>query len=58
MPVARAATEEIVSEAKDINADLIVMGAKARTAFAGHAPLSIAYNVVAKAPCPVLTIRG
>ena len=53
-----AAPEEILSEARDTNADLIVMGAKTRTTFAGHAPLSVAYNVVAKAPCPVLTIRG
>jgi nucleotide-binding universal stress UspA family protein len=53
-----AAPEEILAEARDTQADLIVMGAKTRTAFAGHAPLSVAYNVVAKAPCPVLTIRG
>ena len=53
-----AAPEEILAEARDTNADLIVMGAKARTTFAGHAPLSVAYSVVAKAPCPVLTIRG
>ena len=25
---------------------------------AGHMPLTIAYNVAAKAECPVLTVRG
>lgn len=53
-----AAVEEILGEAREINADLIVMGAKTRKTLAGHRPLSIAYNVVAKAKCPVLTVRG
>ena len=53
-----AAVEEILNEARDINADLILMGAKTRRTFAGHTPLTIAYNVVAKAKCPVLTVRG
>lgn len=50
--------EEILEEARDTQADLIVMGAKARKTLAGHRPLSIAYNVVTKAKCPVLTVRG
>jgi nucleotide-binding universal stress UspA family protein len=50
--------EEILEEAHETNADLIIMGAKTRRTFAGHAPLTIAYNVVAKAKCPVLTVRG
>jgi nucleotide-binding universal stress UspA family protein len=53
-----AATEEILIAACEPKADLIVMGAKARKSLAGHAPLSIAYNVVTKATCPVLTVRG
>ena len=50
--------EEILVAAKESKADLIVMGAKARRNLAGHAPLTIAYNVVTKATCPVLTVRG
>ena len=53
-----AAVEEILGEARETNADLIIMGAKTSKAFPGHAPLTIAYNVVAKAKCPVLTVRG
>ena len=53
-----APVEEILNEAHDTGADLILMGAKARKALAGHRPLSIAYNVVTKAKCPVLTVRG
>ena len=50
--------EEILEEARETKAQLIVMGVKTRKSLAGHAPLTIAYNVVAKANCPVLTIRG
>ncbi|HEV2194149.1 MAG TPA: universal stress protein [Candidatus Acidoferrum sp.] len=61
-PVFRAtfgeATEEIITMARETNADLIVMGAKARKNLAGHAPFAIAYHVVTKANCPVLTVRG
>lgn len=53
-----AAVEEILIAARESKADLIVMGAKARKSLAGHAPLTIAYNVVTKANCPVLTVRG
>ena len=52
------AGEEILEEGRETNADVIIMGAKTRKTFAGHAPQSIAYNVVAKAKCPVLTVRG
>ena len=57
-PTFGAAVEEILVAARESKADLIVMGAKARKSLAGHAPLTIAYNVVSKAPCPVLTVRG
>jgi nucleotide-binding universal stress UspA family protein len=53
-----AAVEEILIAARESKADLIVMGAKARESLAGHAPLTIAYNIVTKATCPVLTVRG
>ena len=53
-----AAVEEIFNEAQDTGADLIVMGAKTRRTLAGHRPLSIAYGVVTKSKCPVLTVRG
>jgi nucleotide-binding universal stress UspA family protein len=53
-----APVEEILQEARETKAQLIVMGVKTRKSLAGHAPLTIAYNVVAKANCPVLTIRG
>lgn len=53
-----SAVEEILLATKESRADFIVMGAKARKNLAGHVPLTIAYNVVTKAPCPVLTVRG
>jgi nucleotide-binding universal stress UspA family protein len=53
-----SAVEEILIGARESKADLIVMGAKARKSLAGHVPLTIAYNVVTKSTCPVLTVRG
>jgi nucleotide-binding universal stress UspA family protein len=53
-----AAIEEILEQERETKADLIIMGAKAESFFAGHTPLTIAYNVVAKAKCPVFTVRG
>ena len=52
------AAEEILTHAREYNAGLIVMGTKKRSNLAGHAPVTIAYNVVTKAICPVLTVRG
>jgi nucleotide-binding universal stress UspA family protein len=52
------AAEEILQQARETQADLIIMGAKPRKSLAGHVPLTVAYNVVAKATCPVLTVRG
>jgi nucleotide-binding universal stress UspA family protein len=51
------AVEEILNDAGKTHADLIIMGAKTRRNLAGHVP-TIAYNVAAKAQCPVLTVRG
>jgi nucleotide-binding universal stress UspA family protein len=53
-----SAVEEILIAARESQADLIVMGAKPRRSLAGHVPLTIAYNVVTKSTCPVLTVRG
>ena len=53
-----SAVQDILGVARQCQADLIVMGTKARHSLAGHAPLTIAYNVVTKATCPVLTVRG
>ena len=52
------AVEEILVAIRESRADLVVMGAKARRSLAGHIPLTVAYNVVTKATCPVLTVRG
>jgi nucleotide-binding universal stress UspA family protein len=49
---------EILRFAQEHNADLIVMGAKARTGLAGHVPGTKAYKVVSSAHCPVLTVRS
>jgi nucleotide-binding universal stress UspA family protein len=61
-PVFRATfgevVEEILTMGREANADLIVMGAKTRKNLAGHVPATIAYSVVTKARCPVLTVRG
>jgi len=50
--------EEILRIAEDTQADLIVMGAKARAGFAGHVPGTKAYKIVSQAHCPVLTVRS
>lgn len=48
---------EIIRFAKEVNADLIVIGTHGRGAIA-HALLgSVAEKVVQKAPCPVLTVK-
>ena len=52
------AAEEILQQVRETNAELVVMGAKTRTSLAGHVPMTVAYNVAAKAACPVLTVRG
>lgn len=48
---------EIVREAKELPADLIVMGTHGRNAVAQMLLGSVAEKVVRKAPCAVLTIR-
>ena len=50
----------IVDAAADNSVDLVVIGAKAYEGSLAHfeVPLSIAYRVVAHAPCPVLRVRS
>jgi nucleotide-binding universal stress UspA family protein len=50
--------EQILRIAQETNADLIVMGAKARGSLAGNVPHTKAYRVVCGAQCPVLTVRS
>jgi nucleotide-binding universal stress UspA family protein len=50
--------EEILRIARETKADLIIMGAKARSSLAGNVPHSKAYRVVCGARCPVLTVRS
>jgi nucleotide-binding universal stress UspA family protein len=50
--------EQILRIAEETNADLIVMGAKARKSLAGNVPHTKAYRVVSGARCPALTVRS
>ncbi|HKO04692.1 MAG TPA: universal stress protein [Candidatus Acidoferrales bacterium] len=50
--------EEILRVAKEMKADLIVIGAKKRGSLAGHIPSTKAFNLVRTARCPVLTIKS
>lgn len=54
------AIDGILATAKDMHADVIVMGVHSARAprAASHMPWAIAYEVVRNAPCPVLTVRG
>ncbi len=48
---------EIIKAAKDLSADLIVMGTHGRTGLKHILIGSVAQRVIQKAPCPVLSIR-
>jgi nucleotide-binding universal stress UspA family protein len=51
--------EEILSVAKEMKADIIVIGAKrGKGLAAGHTPNTVAYKVMSGARCPVLTVRS
>jgi nucleotide-binding universal stress UspA family protein len=50
--------QTIVDYAKDVGADLIVMGTHGRTGLAHLIIGSVAERVVRLAPCPVLTVGG
>jgi nucleotide-binding universal stress UspA family protein len=48
--------ETIVRNAKEHEAQLIVLGIHRARAFASHLPAHITYRIIAAAPCPVLTV--
>ena len=50
-------THEIVKEAKEINADLIIIGTHGRTGVPHALIGSVAERVVRLAPCPTLVVR-
>lgn len=50
--------DEILAVARERASDLIVLGVRRATGFAGHLPASRAYKVVCQAQCSVLTVRG
>ena len=55
------AAEKILDVAARRKADLIVLGVRKGKGFPGastHLPVAIAHEVVSKAQCPVLTVRG
>ena len=51
------ASWEIVEEAREAGADLIVMGTQGRTGLTHLVRGSVAERVVREAPCPVITVR-
>jgi nucleotide-binding universal stress UspA family protein len=52
------ADEQIVGAARDLKADMLVLGTHGRTGVAKLFLGSVAARVVATAPCPVLTVRA
>jgi nucleotide-binding universal stress UspA family protein len=50
--------EQIVRLAKEVSADLIIMGTHGRTGISRVFLGSVAERVVRRAPCPVLTVRS
>ena len=51
--------EAILREAEEQHADLIIMGVHRHAPHAAaHLPWAIAYEVVCRGSCPVLTVRG
>lgn len=50
--------EKILTAARRLNADLIVLGARPAKGFATHLDRGTVHKVVSQANCPVLTVRG
>jgi nucleotide-binding universal stress UspA family protein len=48
--------ESIVTAARELGADLIVIGVHRPIAFGTHGARGVAYKVVCEAPCPVMTV--
>lgn len=51
-------TDMILKTARDVGAELIVMGARKGASGAAHAPWATAHKVICYASCPVLTVHG
>jgi nucleotide-binding universal stress UspA family protein len=51
-------TDMILKTARDVSAELIVMGARKGASGSAHAPWATAHKVVCYASCPVLTVHG
>ena len=49
--------EEILSTARQLHSDLIAIGVRAAQKSAGQLPSPLAYSIVCRAECPVLTIH-
>ena len=52
------ATYNILTVAKDVNADMIIMGTHGRTGLRRLLMGSVAEEVLRKATCPVMTVKG
>ena len=55
------ASQKILELAEELAVDLIVLGTKHVSRFAGtrsHLGMATAYKIVSQAPCPVLSVRG
>jgi nucleotide-binding universal stress UspA family protein len=50
-------TRELIAEAEDRNADLVVVGSRGHGRLAGLLLGSVAQKLVSHAPCPVLVVR-
>ena len=53
-----APAEKILTVAKRLQADLIVLGARPAKGLATHLDMGTVHKVVSQATCPVLTVRG
>jgi nucleotide-binding universal stress UspA family protein len=49
--------KELLAYAETERPDLIVLGLPAGKKFNGHFRTGVTYNIIAGAPCPVLTVR-
>ena len=50
--------DQVLERAKANDAGLIVLGVKTASQLGRHLQTSVAYQLLAKAPCPILTVRG
>ena len=50
--------QAVVNEAERFAADVVILGVRRASAFASHLPPKIAYQIIAAAPCAVLTVSS